>query len=154
MKCPICGAKMVAKQLCPYCRITDAQVLNASNSKVPEYRKQYKQDSIHYTTVIPKDVSRLKLILFTIFLGIFGVHNFYVHRNIKGFFSVVSVAGSLLMLLFSMAIPGATSIFIFKLIFDIFFFLLTINVIFYIFDIIAVVFKSYKIPVVLADKKR
>ena len=154
MKCPICGAKMVAKQLCPYCRITDEQVLNASNAKVPEYRKQYKQDSIHYTTVIPKDISRLKLILFTIFLGIFGAHHFYVHRNVRGIFSIVSVSGSFLMLLLGIIFHVTSSAIIFNLIYDIFFLTLTINVIMYLFDVIAVLCKSYKIPVVLADKKR
>ena len=34
MRCPICGAKMVNKQLCQYCNITDEQIYNASNKKV------------------------------------------------------------------------------------------------------------------------
>ena len=37
MRCPICGSKMVQKQLCKYCKITDDQVKNASNKKVKEY---------------------------------------------------------------------------------------------------------------------
>ena len=78
MRCPICGAKLYAKQICPYCKITDEQILNASNKKVKEYRKTGNTDMIHYTTVIPKDLSRLKIILYTIFLGLVGVNHYYV----------------------------------------------------------------------------
>jgi len=48
MRCPICGAKMVNKQLCPYCKITDEQVVSASNKKVKEYRQTGNTDMIHY----------------------------------------------------------------------------------------------------------
>ena len=62
MRCPVCGAKLVAKQICPYCKITDEQITAASNRKVKEYRKTGNGDLICYTTVIPNDLSKVKII--------------------------------------------------------------------------------------------
>ena len=53
MRCPICGAKMVNKQFCKYCNITDEQVYKASNKKVKEYRKPDRDDLIYFTNVLP-----------------------------------------------------------------------------------------------------
>ena len=78
MRCPICGSKMVQGQLCKYCGVTADQVENASNKKVTEYRKNDMSDLIYFTTNIPSDVSRIKLLLYTIFLGIIGVNHYYV----------------------------------------------------------------------------
>lgn len=152
MKCPICGAKMIGKQLCQYCKITDDQIINASNRKVKEYRKSYKSDQVYYTNVIPKDISRLKLILYTIFLGFLGIHHFYVLRPVRGWFSMVTSVGSFLMILLSLT--GVTKISIISIIFDILFLGFTINIIMWVLDIFSVLFKSYKVPIVLADKKR
>ena len=95
MRCPICGAKLYQKQICPYCKVTDEQILGASNKKVKEYRKNGDKDLICFTTVVPQDVNRLKLILFTIFLGWLGVNHYYVLRNIRGSFSLISFASSI-----------------------------------------------------------
>ena len=79
MRCPICGSKMVQGLVCQYCNITNDQVINSSNKKVSEYRKKDMSDLIYFTEVIPSDVSRIKLILFTILL----YHNIMIleYRN-------------------------------------------------------------------------
>lgn len=153
MRCPICGAKMVQGELCKYCGVTSNQVKMASNKKVSEYRKNDMSDLIYFTTNIPSDVNRLKLLLFTIFLGVLGVNHFYVKRNIRGIYSVVSDFFGIFMLILKIAIGTIASSLFFQLIYEIFFTMLAINVLLWIFDIMNVIFKNFKVPVVLADKE-
>ena len=153
MRCPICGSKMVQNQLCKYCKITDEQVINASNKKVKEYRKNEMHDMIHFSTVVPKDVSRLTLIMYTIFLGLVGVNHYYVKRPVRGTYAVVSTALSVVMFIVSMINPVARKAVIFELLFEIAFYAFVINIIMWIGDIINVFIKKFKIPVVLADKE-
>lgn len=154
MRCPVCGAKLVAKQICPYCKITDEQILGASNKKVKEYRKTGNKDLICKTTVVPSDVSRLKLILYTIFLGWCGVNHYYVSRNVRGTYAVISSAGSIGILLLSFVLGEMSKVgtTIYGLFYNIFFYMMAINVVLWILDIFAVLLKTFKIPVVLAKK--
>ena len=157
MKCPVCGAKLVAKQICPYCKITDDQILEASNRKVKEYRKTGNKDLICYTNVIPKDVSKLKLILYTIFLGWFGINHLYVLRPIRGIFSIIATAGSMGILILGIAVSIPTEGFFYALymiLYNVLFYSMAINVIIWVLDIIAVIFKTFKVPVVLPKKEK
>lgn len=156
MKCPICGAKMVAKQLCPYCNITDEQVNNASNKLVREYRKTGNVDMIHFTNVIPKDLERWKIILYTVLLGWLGINHYYINRPVRATFSLVSSLGSFAILILGMFINpliGPLKI-IYNIMYEILFYMMAINVILWISNIISVVFKSFKVPVVLGKKEK
>lgn len=150
MRCPICGAKMVNKQLCKYCNITDEQVLNASNKKVSKYRKDGNKDLIHFTTIVPKDVSKLKLILFTIFLGVFGVNHLYVKRIYRGFFSIITDVLFILILTLNFAL--APSGWFFYILYEIIGYSMAINVILWICDILNVFVRAFRIPIILAEK--
>lgn len=156
MRCPICGAKMVQKQICPYCKVTDTEVLEASNKKVKETRKAGNKDLIHTTTMIPKDVSRLKLIMFTIFLGFVGVNHFYVNRPVRGTFACISTFGSLAIFIIYLAVDltGKFGEGLFALVYQILFYCMALNMVFWILDIFGVLFKTFKIPVVMPDKER
>lgn len=152
MRCPICGSKMVQGELCKYCNITSGQVNNASNKKVSEYRRNDMSDLIYFTTEIPNDVSRIKLLLFTIFLGLFGVNHYYVKRNIRGLYSTLSTALCIIFLVLNLAVTTLSSVLVFRLMYEIIFFAMAINVLLWVCDIINLIFKHFKIPVVLADK--
>lgn len=154
MRCPVCGAKLVGKQLCPYCKVTDEQILNASNKKVKGYRKTGNKDLICKTTIIPPDVSRLKLILYTIFLGWCGVNHYYVSRNIRGTYSVISTAGSISIMIIGMLIANLQGFWftLYNIVYSILFYMMAINVVLWVLDIFGVIFKTFKIPVVLAKK--
>lgn len=85
--CPKCGNKIYPEeQKCQFCGVKKVNILEASNKKAKEAIK-YKQNTqdIVMTNVLPKDVKRLKLLLFSIFLGFAGVHCFYVGRLKRGF---------------------------------------------------------------------
>lgn len=152
MKCPVCGAKLFQNQLCPFCKITDKQIIGASNKKVKEYRKTGNTDLICYSTVVPSDVSRLKLILLTIFLGWTGANHFYVLKPVRGSFSALSCILSFIIFIIQLATGIKTGIL--NILYNIFFYCMAINVILWVFDIFNVIFKGFKIPVVLGKKEK
>ena len=152
MRCPICGSKMIQNKICKYCNITDEQILNASNKQVKQYRKLDMSDLIYFSTVVPTDVSRIKLLLFTIFFGFLGINHFYVNRNVRAFFSLFSFVLAIIFFSLQLSIKTLKTVIIFRLLYEIVFVAMAINVILWICDIINVIFYRFKIPVVLADK--
>lgn len=154
MRCPICGAKMINKQICPYCKVVDKQVFGASNKKVKECRKTGNKDLICYTNVIPSDVNKVALWLFTIFFGWCGVNHFIVHRPVRAWYSVISTVGSFAIMLFYYFVKTRTQIggWIVYILYNVFFICMAINVVMWVFDIISLLFKGFKVPVVLPDK--
>lgn len=155
MKCPICGSKLVGKQLCRYCNITDDQIKNASNKLVREYRKTGNTDMIHYTNVIPNDLERWKIIVYTILLGILGINHYYVNRPVRATFSLISTFGSVTIFIVGMFwdFSGAVKI-IYNILFEVLFYMMAINVILWVSNIISVIFGSFKVPVVLGNKEK
>lgn len=152
MRCPICGSKMIQNKICKYCNITDEQILNASNKQVKQYRKLDMSDLICFSTVVPTDVSRIKLLLLTIFFGFLGINHFYVNRNVRAFFSLFSFVLAIIFFSLQLSIKTLKTVIIFRLLYEIVFVAMAINVILWICDIINVIFYRFKIPVVLADK--
>ncbi|MBE5739057.1 MAG: hypothetical protein E7354_04965 [Clostridiales bacterium] len=154
MRCPICGAKMLNKQLCPYCKIVDKQVYGASNKKVKECRKNDNKDLICYTNVIPSDVSKVALWLFTYFLGWCGVNHFIIHRPVRAWFSVLSTVCSITIMFFYLFFVPSTLFgeWVIYILYNGFFICMALNVVMWFFDMIALIFKGFKIPVVLPDK--
>jgi hypothetical protein len=141
---------MLGKQICPYCKITDKQVLGASNKKVKEYRKSGNTDMIHYTTNIPNDLKRWKIVLYTILLGWLGINHFYVNRPKRGAFSIVATVGSILMITLEYVLKFDSILA--KLTYEIFLYAMAINVVLWITNCVSVIFKSFKVPVVLPKK--
>lgn len=85
--CPKCGNKIYPdEQECQFCKLKVKNILEASNQKAKDIIKN-KQDpqDIVMTDILPKDVKKSKLLLLSIFLGLFGAHCFYVGRMKRGF---------------------------------------------------------------------
>ena len=155
MRCPICGSKMVSKQLCKYCGVTDEQVYAASNKKVKEYRKSGNVDMIHYTTVLPSDIVRWKLVVYTIVLGWLGINYYYINRPVRGSYSLVSTIGCLSITIIGLLTDLSTkSIRItYNIFYELFNYMMAINVVLWVLDLVAVIFKRFKVPVVLPKKE-
>ena len=153
MRCPICDARLEGGLICKYCKVTKEQVETASNKKVTEYRKTDKEDLVYFTNVIPKDVSRIKLILFTIFLGIFGVHLFYVKRYKRGLYAVISFSVALFLQIISMTVVGFRNVVALELFYEIMIGAFAFSLLFWISDIIGILIKRFKVPVVLGEKE-
>ena len=80
--CPNCGKELADdSKFCSECGTTITSPATVE-SKVPDTIKTSEDQSVS-----PK--SRLAALLFGIFLGSFGVHNFYLGRIIRGVFQVI-----------------------------------------------------------------
>ena len=108
------------------------------------------QDLIYFSNVIPKDVSRIKLLLYTIFFGFLGINHFYVKRKIRWAYSMISTIGSILILIIAIAVGTNT---FFNVLYYILFAMMSINLILWVSDIFNVLFGLFKIPVVLSSKE-
>ena len=156
MKCPVCGAKMVDGVICKYCNVTSEQVTNASNKEAKRAFKENRKQDVCYTTEMPSDVNKKKLILFTIFLGWYGVGNFYVGKNIKGLYCAISFGIATLFSILKTFFIGFFDIAMFYIVaygWQISVYLLMVNMLMWISDIVGLIFKTYKVPVVLAEEE-
>lgn len=151
MKCPICGAKMVDGKICKYCNVTSEQVNTASNKEAKKAFKEKRRQEVCYTTDMPSDVSKQKLVLLTVFLGWFGVGNFYVGKTYKGIFCAISFGLAILFSLLQYCVTnygmGGTEII--KVFMNIASYLMVVNLLMWFADIVSFIFKTYKVPVVL-----
>ncbi len=83
--CPRCGLKVPEHiDECPDCGLIFSRLEIATNKEAKRKKLRGDRDYIINTTVLPSDVSFIKLLLFCIFLGPLGAHNFYVGRYLKG----------------------------------------------------------------------
>ena len=74
---------------CPGCQLNFSKFNAATNAEAKAAMRNGEKDNILLRTGCPGDVSRIKLLLITIFLGFCGAHYYYVGRNKMGvFFSV------------------------------------------------------------------
>ena len=143
-KCPRCGEKnYVANKAFENCKLIFARLEYASSKKAKEAIIKREKEKILMTTEFPKDLSRIKAVLLCLFGGWIGLHNIYVKRYIKGFFSLFfSILTGVLVLLLDGAIlanafntilfvPGATVF------------------IFWFYDFLMLLLKKYKVPIAL-----
>ena len=84
MRCPICNARMPKKMICPYCKVRGEQVIYGSNIEAKKLIKEKFNEEVVFSKTRPYDVSKTTMLLLTIFLGVFGVHNYYVGRIRRG----------------------------------------------------------------------
>ncbi len=136
---------------CPYCKVTREQVENASNKKVMAARKEGKKNEIYFSSTLPKDVNRMTLMWLTLFLGWAGAGSFYVKRNFRGCFFITSICLGIIFYV----IKATTAVNlgnVFEFFYELAFYLLAFVVILWVWDMIAILTKSYKVPVVLGDK--
>lgn len=148
MLCPKCYGKVKKEQVrCPNCGFNLNLMQGASNKQAKKAKKSIYKDDILYTTQIPPDVSKKKLLLFSIFLGLFGVHNFYVGKFWQGLYMCVCTG---LTTILSILIPGLGIVNQDNVLYITFQFLLIfqgINIILWVYNIFSIIFERYKIPV-------
>lgn len=71
-------------EVCPDCGLVFSRLDIATNKDAKRKKKRGDRSFILKTTKIPSDVSYVKLLLLTIFTGLFGGHCFYVGRYLRG----------------------------------------------------------------------
>lgn len=151
MRCPKCFGKVdKLSNICTKCGFKTSILKEASNKKAIEMKRQGDGDLCIDTFILPEDVSKKKLLLFSIFLGLFGAHYFYVGKMLRGFLNLVfSVFYTATSILRSFGIMGGVLEYVeFFIAFGFIIVLMnTIN------DIINIIINKFKVPVYIEEKK-
>lgn len=80
-KCPRCGNECLLTQVeCDECGLVFSKIEKATNKEGKRRLLRGEKDLVIYVKKCPIDVKKWKLILITIFAGLFGAHYFYVGR--------------------------------------------------------------------------
>lgn len=147
MNCPKCYSNISKnKNRCDHCGFNLNELNDTSNKKAKKALRTVYKDDVLYTSKLPADVSKVKLLLFAIFLGFFGVHNFYVGKIWQGLYNVLTtvITATLGVILIAFNIITNTPLyyaFQFALVFQ------GINVIALVFDIGNIALNKFKVPV-------
>ena len=146
-RCPRCNTKMPVEVVtCPSCSLNFQKFETATNKEAKQALKQGEKERVLMKKGFPSDVSKIKLMLLTIFLGFTGAHYYYVGRNKMGafftIFFVVGVVNAILSSLLKVTPKGD--------LFQVFTFLVLIwgaVLCLWIIDIAKICFNRFKIPV-------
>ena len=94
-RCPRCNTKMPVEIVCcPSCQLNFQKFEQATNKEAKEAIQQGEKERVLMRKGRPADVSFIKLLLITIFLGFSGAHYYYVGRYKMGaFFSIFFAVG-------------------------------------------------------------
>lgn len=147
MICPRCYSKIEKnKNRCDYCGFNLNELKDASNKKAKLALKSPYKDDVIYSKQLPKDVDKKRLLIYTILLGLLGVHYFYVGRLWKGIYYAVinSVSVIIASLVIGLNIITNTPLYIASQFAAVFF---ALNIILWIIDIFDVTLNRFKVPV-------
>lgn len=145
MWCPKCYGGMKKKDgICLHCGFKLSEFDGATNEKVKIARKSGKKEDILYTSSLPIDITKKRLVLYCIFLGIIGGHNYYVGKFTKAIYMTCTTIFTILM-----AILIANKIAVeFTNYFGTFFSLLQgITILIWLYDLICILANKFKVPV-------
>ena len=141
-KCPRCGEKhMEQATKCEYCGLIFSRLEQATNGAAKRAMKNGKANKVVYVKKAPKDVSKIKLYLYTIFLGLFGAEYFYIGRKIRG--TVMLCCGIISMIFFALSMNGI----VVEQVESVYLGITGIITIAWLFDICNLCFGGLKIPV-------
>lgn len=116
----------------------------ASNKAAKKKLLHFDRDYIIYTTQLPQDVKRWKLILFTLLLGLFGGHYYYVGKFWKGLYMSLSFVYLFLCTLFNAQI--------YEYMENNYLFLpIGIYALVWLFSLVYVLTKKFKVPIYIDD---
>ncbi len=146
ISCPRCGYKMLeGTSECPDCGLDFSRFEIATNKEAKAKKRRGDRDYIINTKKLPSDVSFVKLLLFSIFLGAFGGHCFYVGRYLRGSILVTNMVAVILCVVFSnylSQVDGGALIASISTIIGLIEFL-------WFWDIFAIATKRFKVPVAI-----
>lgn len=154
MRCPNCYGKIQKEtDVCLKCGFNINKLKEASNQKAKELIRSGDGDLCVNSKILPKDVSKKKLLLFSGFLGLFGAHYFYIGKMLRGFLNLVfSIFGLIFATIYATGLVKLPYVLqIFEFIFGFGFAFVIINTI---FDFINIIFNRFKVPVYVEENKR
>lgn len=81
IKCPRCGEKCLQTQpVCPECGLVFSRLSSCTNKAARQRLKMGEKKNVLMVTKIPADRNFWVLLFYSIFLGLFGAHYYYVYR--------------------------------------------------------------------------
>lgn len=84
-RCPRCNNKCLINQdKCDECGLIFSRLAFASNRAAKKKILHFDRDFVIYTNQYPKDVSWLKLLIYSLLFGLVGGHYYYVGKYVKG----------------------------------------------------------------------
>jgi len=149
-KCPRCGEKaLLAVSRCNECGLVFSRMARASNLEAQTCIKNKEYDKVLYTSQLPLDVTKWKLLLFCLFGGMIGLHSFYVGRKKRGIYSAVVFAMMMIIIIFQLDIiwPAYD---VFMSFFGIFGGVMGIM---WFYDLVLISINKFKVPVALKPEK-
>ena len=153
MHCPKCyGGVDKRKQICKHCGFKLKSMEGATHKAVKQAKKDGFGMDVLYTDKLPEDVSKKKLLLLCIFLGLFGGHSFYAGKVFKAIYSLVVAVlmftYSTVIATFNLSITALGTVSpIFVWVFSFLLLFMGINIFLFIFDLIAIITNKYKVSV-------
>ncbi len=145
MMCPKCyGSMNKTTGVCNYCGFSVHDLVGATNKKAKEAKRKGKKDDVLYSTKLPNDVSKKKLMLYGGLLGMFGAHNFYVGKIATGVYQATAVTLMILSLIFTEIFSYVYWVQQFQ---SVALTLGGIAILMWIVDFIAICLNKYKVPV-------
>lgn len=144
--CPRCGLTVYEGiDSCPDCGLIFSRLNLATNKDAKKLILRRETDFIVKTNKLPKDVSRLKLILYSIFFGVVGGHCFYVGRYFRGLFLLIDFLLIMCYTIFNnalIAVDGGTLLGVLSTISGLCMFV-------WVYDVFMIIFKKFKVPVAI-----
>lgn len=148
--CPKCYGKIQKESgRCTKCGFSIYDLKKATNKSAKEQIRSGNGDLVLYSTELPNDISKKKLLCYCGFLGIFGAHYFYCGRMFRGITNLLISIFSLIFFVFSFFSFTSPLFQIFKYMFGLAFaviFILTL------IDFTNIIFKKFKVPVYLDEE--
>ena len=145
-RCPRCGEKtFINARACDGCKLVFARMEFASNKEAKRQIKAGNKEAVIKTNQYPKDYNKWKMLLICFVGGLFGAHNIYVGRYVKGFFSLCAL---LVLCGLILAVPSSTLATLFA---KWMFIPYGIIVILWLSDMMMIALSKYKIPVALKN---
>ena len=149
-KCPRCGEKaLLASNKCSDCGLIFARLKRASDVQAQKHLKQKEKHKVIYTSQLPLDIIKWKLILYCILGGMFGLHCFYVGRKLRGYYYLICFSIIMLIIIFQIDLIWA-GYDAFMSVFAIFGGIMGIM---WIYDIFLVSIGKFKVPVAILPEE-
>lgn len=145
MWCPKCYGSMKKKEgVCIHCGFKLSEFNGATNEKAREAFRNGKREDVLYTNNLPIDVSKKSLLLLSIFLGVFGAHNYYCAKFGKAIYMTITTVFMLLFALFKQFNIGGWFVTYF---FSFVALLQGVTLLMWVVDIVYIIFNKFKVPV-------
>ena len=149
-KCPRCDRKVpLLQDRCQNCGLIFSRLSKVSNTAAKKAIKKGQHNKVIMMTELPRDVSKKKILLFSIFLGMIGIHFAKVGRYKMFAWGLLSTIGLytasflpttwfnheyLFYLMWALVLPASTYF------------------IFYIISVVQIIFNRFKVPVAIDEE--